>query len=151
MMLEQTGEQTERFQRIARWFEQLVPDSLTKIESIYAKHARFVDPFNDLQGIESVRQVYEHMFKTLDEPRFLVTRIASTGPLGFMTWTFSFSCRGRAQSIEGCTQFELDDEGLITLHLDYWDAAKQVYEQIPLLGSVLKMLRRKLSLPATVK
>ncbi|MEY3629436.1 MAG: hypothetical protein RLY91_1202 [Pseudomonadota bacterium] len=148
-MLEQTREQTERFQLIARWFEQLSPESLTKIESIYAKHARFVDPFNDLQGIESVRKVYAHMFESLDKPRFLVTRIASTGPLGFMTWTFSFSCRGRAQSIEGCTQFELDAEGLITLHLDYWDAAKQVYEQIPVLGSVLRMLRRKLSLPGS--
>lgn len=148
-MLEQTREQTERFQLIARWFEQLSPESLTKIESIYAKHARFVDPFNDLQGIESVRKVYAHMFESLDNPRFLVTRIASTGPLGFMTWTFSFSCRGRAQSIEGCTQFELDVEGLIILHLDYWDAAKQVYEQIPVLGSVLRMLRRKLSLPGS--
>lgn len=148
-MLEQTREQTERFQLIARWFEQLSPESLTKIESIYAKHARFVDPFNDLHGIESVRKVYAHMFESLDNPRFLVTRIASTGPLGYMTWTFSFSCRGRAQSIEGCTQFELDAEGLITLHLDYWDAAKQVYEQIPVLGSVLRMLRRKLSLPGS--
>jgi steroid delta-isomerase len=148
-MLEQTREQTERFQLIARWFEQLSPESLTKIESIYAKHARFVDPFNDLQGIESVRKVYAHMFESLDNPRFLVTRIASTGPLGFMTWTFSFSCRGRAQSIEGCTRFELDAEGLIILHLDYWDAAKQVYEQIPVLGSVLRMLRRKLSLPGS--
>ncbi len=148
-MLEQTREQTERFQLIARWFEQLSPESLTKIESVYAKHARFVDPFNDLQGIESVRKVYAHMFESLDNPRFLVTRIASTGPLGFMTWTFSFSCRGRAQSIEGCTQFELDAEDLITLHLDYWDAAKQVYEQIPVLGSVLRMLRRKLSLPGS--
>lgn len=148
-MLEHTREQTERFQLIARWFEQLSPESLTKIESIYAKDARFVDPFNGLQGIESVRKVYTHMFESLDNPRFLVTRIASTGPLGFMTWTFSFSCRGRAQSIEGCTQFELDADGLIMLHLDYWDAAKQVYEQIPVLGSVLRMLRRKLSLPGS--
>lgn len=148
-MFEQTREQTERFQLIARWFEQLSPECLTKIESIYAKHARFVDPFNNLQGIEFVRKVYAHMFESLDNPRFLVTRIASTGPLGFMTWTFSFSCRGRAQSIEGCTRFELDAEGLIILHLDYWDAAKQVYEQIPVLGSVLRMLRRKLSLPGS--
>jgi hypothetical protein len=35
------------------------------------------------------------------------------------------------------------------LHLDHWDAAAQVYEQIPLLGSVLRVLRRKLSLPGT--
>ena len=148
-MSDSISDQTERFQLIARWFEQLTAESLNEIESLYASRARFVDPFNDLQGVALVRQVFEHMFKTLEQPRFVVTRLASTGPIGFMTWTFSFTCRGRAQVIEGCTQFELDAGGLIVLHQDYWDAAAQVYEQIPLLGSVLRVLRRKLSLPGT--
>jgi hypothetical protein len=56
-------------------------------------------------------------------------------------------CRGQAQQISGCTQFELNDQGLIVLHRDYWDAGQQVYEKIPLLGSVMRMIRRKLSLP----
>jgi hypothetical protein len=38
---------------------------------------------------------------------------------------------------------------LIVLHRDFWDAAQQVYEKIPLLGSVVRMIRRKLSLPTT--
>ena len=148
-MSDSMPDQTERFQLIARWFEQLTSESLNEIESLYASRTRFVDPFNDLQGVALVRQVFEHMFKTLDQPRFVVTRMASTGPIGFMTWTFSFTCRGRDQIIEGCTQFELDADGLIVLHQDHWDAAAQVYEQIPLLGSVLRVLRRKLSLPGT--
>ena len=64
-----------------------------------------------------------------------------------MTWDFYFSCRGKAQSISGCTEFELNTEGLIVLHRDYWDAAAQVYEQIPVLGAILRFLRRKLALP----
>ena len=48
-----------------------------------------------------------------------------------MTWDFLFKCRGQAQKISGCTYFELNDQGLIILHRDYWDAAQQVYEKNP--------------------
>lgn len=136
-----------RYRAIADWFEQLSPQTLNNIEQIYAPSTRFIDPFNDLTGCRDTRRVFQHMFDTLDSPRFAVKRIASNGSSGFMTWDFHFSLRGRAQRISGCTEFELNDEGLIVLHRDYWDAAAQVYEQIPLLGAIVRFLRRKLALP----
>lgn len=138
-----------RYREIADWFEQLSPQTLNDIEQIYAPTTRFIDPFNDLNGCRDTRRVFQHMFDTLDDPRFVVKRIASNGSSGFMTWDFYFSLKGRPQSISGCTEFELNDEGLIVLHRDYWDAAAQVYEQIPVLGAFLRFLRRKLALPGS--
>ena len=137
-----------RFSEIAQWFETFTPASLEHVEDIYASDAVFIDPFNHLKGLASVRAVYQHMFDTLEQPRFVITTTVSNGHQAFMTWDFLFKCRGQAQQLSGCTQFELNDQGLIVLHRDYWDAAQQVYEKIPLLGSVLRMIRRKLSLPA---
>lgn len=137
-----------RYTEIAQWFQTLTPASLTRVEDIYASDTVFIDPFNHLKGLASVRAVYQHMFDTLEHPRFVVTTTVSNGHQAFMTWDFLFKCRGKAQQISGCTQFEINDQGLIVLHRDYWDAAQQVYEKIPLLGSVLRMIRRKLSLPA---
>jgi len=138
-----------RFSDIAHWFQTLTPESLERVGEMYAQDALFVDPFNQLTGLTSVRSVYQHMFDTLKQPRFIVTTIVERERDGFMTWDFLFECRGQAQQISGCTQFELNDQGLIVLHRDYWDAAQQVYEKIPLLGSVMRMIRRKLSLPTT--
>lgn len=138
-----------RFSDISHWFQTLTPESLERVGEMYAQDAVFVDPFNQLEGLASVRAVYQHMFDTLKQPRFVVTTIVERERDGFMTWDFLFECRGQAQQISGCTQFELNDQGLIVLHRDYWDAAQQVYEKIPLLGSVLRMIRRKLSLPTT--
>lgn len=138
-----------RFSDIADWFQTLTPASLERAGEIYAQDALFVDPFNQLTGLASVRAVYQHMFDTLEQPRFIVTTIVDRERDGFMTWDFLFECRGQAQKISGCTQFELNDQGLIVLHRDYWDAAQQVYEKIPLLGAVVRMIRRKLSLPTT--
>jgi len=138
-----------RFSEIAHWFQTLTPESLERVGEMYAHDAVFVDPFNQLTGLVSVRAVYQHMFDTLKQPRFVVTQTVERERDGFMTWDFLFECRGQAQQISGCTQFKLDDQGLIILHRDYWDAAQQVYEKIPLLGSVVRMIRRKLSLPTT--
>lgn len=138
-----------RFSDISHWFQTLTPESLERVGEMYAQDAVFVDPFNQLTGLASVRAVYQHMFDTLKQPRFVVTTFVERERDGFMTWDFLFECRGQAQQISGCTQFELNDQGLIVLHRDYWDAAQQVYEKIPLLGSVLRMIRRKLSLPTT--
>ena len=64
----------------------------------------------------------------------------------FMTWRFLFTIRGKAYVIEGGTHFILDEQGLIAIHRDYWDAAQELYEKIPVLGAVLRGLRRKLSI-----
>ena len=136
-----------RFIEIAQWFESLTADSLASVSDIYAADAVFIDPFNNLSGLQAVRAVYQHMFDTLVHPRFVVTNIVSDERQGFMNWDFLFECRNQAQKISGCTQFELNEQGRIVLHRDYWDAAQQVYEKIPLLGAILRALRRKLSLP----
>lgn len=136
-----------RFSEIAKWFETLSPESLDSVVDIYASDAVFIDPFNEIKGINFVRAVYQHMFDTLVDPRFVITKSVSAQQSGFMTWEFHFEMRGQAMCISGCTQFELNDSGLITCHQDYWDPSQQIYEKIPLLGSVLRLLRRKLALP----
>jgi len=136
----------QRYSEIANWFETLTPKSLEKVTDIYAPEAVFIDPFNTLRGVDSVRAVYQHMFDTLEQPRFVVTTTVAESSRAFMTWDFHFQRNSRALSISGCTQFELDDAGRIVLHRDYWDAAHQVYEKVPLLGGVLRLLRSKLSI-----
>jgi hypothetical protein len=136
-----------RFKEIAEWFQTMDPAALLTLEKVYAEDAIFSDPFNDLKGLESVRAVYQHMFDSLDCPRFVVTTTVVEGHRCFMTWDFLFETRKRAFSISGCTQFELNALGLIVVHRDYWDPAQQLYEKIPLLGGVLRRLRRRLSLP----
>jgi len=34
--------------------------------------------------------------------------------------------------------------GKVVEHIDYWDAAEQVYERLPLLGPILRRVRQRL-------
>jgi hypothetical protein len=137
-----------RFAEIAHWFETLTPCSLNDIEKIYSRQAMFRDPFNQVAGVSAVRQIYEHMFAQLSEPKFVITAKIVEDANAFMTWRFLFAARGKSYVIEGGTQLGLDAQGLIVIHRDYWDAAQELYEKLPVLGAILRVLRKKLSVNA---
>ena len=135
-----------RFVELAEWFETLTPETLKKIDQIYAPEATFRDPFNRVTGSSAIGLVYQHMFEHLTAPRFVIGTKLIQGADAFMTWQFLFKLRGQAYVIEGGTYFSLNAQGLIVEHRDYWDAAQELYEKIPILGAVLRALRRKLSI-----
>lgn len=131
---------------IVQWFETLTPTSLDRITDIYAADAQFKDPFNTLNGIDRIRQVYAHMFATLDQPRFVVEQEIAQGEQAFLVWRFEFRRQGRAMVIRGGTHLVCDCTGRITCHRDYWDAAEELYEHLPVIGSVLRWIKRRLAI-----
>ena len=80
--------------RISAFFETLSPESLSGIGSVYAPGARFKDPFNEVQGLAAIEQVYRHMFASLQQPRFEVTGRVLQGQECFLTWNFCFRFQG---------------------------------------------------------
>lgn len=137
---------SEQLDQIVTWFESLTPASLDDIASIYAPDALFKDPFNELLGIARIGDVYRHMFATLDTPRFVVEQRISEGLQAFLVWRFEFGLRGRAMTIRGGTHLLLDETGRIVNHRDYWDAAEELYERLPVLGTVLRWIKRRLAI-----
>jgi hypothetical protein len=135
---------------IQQGFEGLTLGGVDALAQLYAADAKFKDPFNDVQGRSAIAHIFRHMFSQVDAPKFAVTAlIAKDGAAGyspqiFMRWDFSFVARGVAQKIHGATHFEFDAQGLITLHRDYWDAAEELYEKIPVLGGLMRWLKRRL-------
>lgn len=137
-----------RLQRVVDWYERLQPADLARLDAIYADDARFVDPFNDVRGTAAITRIFAHMFATLDQPRFVVRSRMSEGDQGFLTWDFHFRSRGRgarAMSIHGATRLEFAADGRVALHRDYWDAAGELYEKLPLLGALMRWLRRRVA------
>lgn len=135
----------DAFVALCDWYETLTPASLTQIGTYYAAGVRFKDPFNDVSGLEAVRRVFLHMFETLESPRFRISHRVRQGGQAFAVWQFEFRSGGKALCIQGSTHFELDGQGKVTLHRDYWDAAEELYEHFPLLGGLLRLIKRKLA------
>ena len=138
---------TSSLDALIHWFEHLTPQTLAELSHHYAPNARFKDPFNDVQGHAAMGAIFEHMFANLHEPRFVVTGRVQQGNQAFLTWDFVFRFRRfdttTVQTVRGATHLVLDDAGRVTLHRDYWDAAEELYEKLPVVGGLMRWLKRR--------
>ena len=53
---------------------------------------------------------------------------------------------GATQTIRGATHFVLREEGgvwRVAVHRDYWDAAEELYEKLPVVGGLMRWLKNR--------
>lgn len=132
--------------RIVRLFEALTPADVERLGEYYHPEARFKDPFNEVRGVPAIQAVFRHMYAALDEPHFVVHDVLVQGDQCFLSWDFRFRMRRfdkGPQTIRGATHLRVDAAGLITEHRDYWDAAEELYEKLPVLGGLMRWLKRR--------
>ena len=134
-------------ERLVQFFEKLQPQDLPRLAQMYAQDARFKDPFNEVQGLPAIERIFAHMFEALDSPHFIVTERIVQGQQCFLVWDFRFRFKRfdtqSWQTVHGGTHLTFDDAGLVTLHRDYWDAAEELYEKLPVVGSLMRWLKRR--------
>jgi ketosteroid isomerase-like protein len=129
------------------FYQTLDVDRVPRFAEFYADDAAFKDPFNDVRGVAAIRRIFAHMFRTLREPRFVVLQALTQHDQCFVTWDFHFT-RGRggtAMLIHGATHLRFGADGRIVEHRDYWDAAEELYEKLPLIGALMRWLKRRAS------
>lgn len=135
----------QKFKDIAHYFETLTPESVGQIKKLYAPTARFKDPFNDVKGTAEIERIFQHMYVSLTQPRFVIVAQIVDGSQAFFTWEFRFKFKRfdtqTEQVVLGTTHLVLDEQGQIGLHRDYWDAAEELYEKLPVVGSLMRWLK----------
>jgi SnoaL-like domain len=133
--------------QLAEFFEKLTPESVAQLPNIYDAQARFKDPFNEVQGLAEIERIFRHMYVALDGPHFVITGQLVDGAQAFLTWEFRFRFKRfdtqTLQVVRGGSHLVFNDQGLVTLHRDYWDAAEELYEKLPLLGGVMRWLKKQ--------
>lgn len=144
-----TIDHSQHVAQIVQFFEALTPHSVAQLSQFYAPQARFTDPFNDVTGVPAISRIFTHMFVSLQQPRFVVKERVLQGAQCFLTWEFRFYFKGyragQEQVILGASHLVLASSGQITLHRDYWDTAQELYEKLPVVGSLMRWLKRRLS------
>ena len=146
---------SDALNRVIQVYESLTPESLTDLEQLYDADAHFTDPFKDVVGVSEINKIFVDMFESLQAPRFEVLTAFDAQQnndelnQAFMTWNFHFHRNSQtaeqAIRVHGSTHLVFGEGSRIVIHRDYWDAAGQLYERMPVLGSILSMLRRKIS------
>ncbi len=134
-------------ENLATFFETLSPQSVAQLQTVYDEQATFKDPFNEVQGLPEIERIFRHMYVALDQPHFVVTGQVVDGAQAFLTWEFRFRFKRfdttTLQAVRGASHVVFNEQGLVTMHRDYWDAAEELYEKLPVLGSVMRWLKKR--------
>lgn len=130
-------------QRLAQWFETLSPDSLKTIAQFYTGTAYFKDPFNEVRDIRRIEHIFSDMFVQFQQPRFVIQEQLCDGHQALLTWHFLFQWRGKDWRILGSSHLRFNADGLVEYHRDYWDASEELYEKLPVIGFVLRALKKR--------
>jgi ketosteroid isomerase-like protein len=134
--------------RVRAFYEKLAPADVDRLESVYAPGAYFRDPFNEVRGVPEIRRIFAQMFAHLDDCRFTFLDEAIDERGAFLTWDMTFRIRrlspGEMRRIHGTTHLRFAPDGRVAYHRDYWDAADELYAKLPLIGPVMRWLKRRL-------
>ena len=137
-----------RVQRLINYWQTLTPVTLAAIDDIYTGDAYFRDPFNEVRGLEKIRRLFDDMFVHLDRPSFTIVETISQDDAVILIWDFDFHIKrlnpAHARRIHGTSHIRFAADGRVSYHRDYWDAAGELYEQLPVIGTLMRWLKKRM-------
>lgn len=132
-----------------RFFETLTPETLDALRGHVTPDVRFKDPFNDVTGIDAMTAIFNDMFEKVDEPAFRVTHRAQSAEddtVWFLRWRLTGrlpALSGGDWDVAGMSEIHLAPDGRVAAHIDHWDAGRNFYERLPVIGPIIRLLRQR--------
>lgn len=131
-----------------RFYESLSLTSLDTLGAVCHEDVRFKDPFNETHGVDAYRALLEGMFESAPDITFKVLHCAYDGDVCFLRWDSQANIKALGKDpwmVKGMSELTFAEDGRVLSHIDHWDAASQFYERLPIIGRVLKLIRRRVA------
>lgn len=133
--------------QLVDYFQALTPESVADIGRYYTEEAYFRDPFNEVRGIAPLQHIFNDMFERMHGPRFTVVETIANEQGAMLIWDFDFRIKalkpGQQRRIHGLSHIRFAADGRVSYHRDYWDAASELYEQLPVVGALMRWLKKR--------
>lgn len=140
-------ETSPRLTKVIAFFETITRSSVAGLGQHYTEDAWFKDPFNEVTGHAPMLRIFEHMFEQVHEPRFVIIEAVEQDDAAFLTWEFRFRMKRfdtvTVQVVRGASHLRFAADDRIHYHRDYWDAAEELYEKLPMVGWLMRFLKRQ--------
>lgn len=135
--------------RFVSYWNNLSAADVARLGEFYTEEAVFQDPFNKVQGHVAIKHIFDDMFVRLIEPKFVITETIQEDNRVLLVWDFSFRIKALkpnlTRKIHGTSLIRFAADGRAFSHRDYWDAAGELYEKLPVIGSVMRALKRRMA------
>lgn len=118
------------------------------IESVYMPHMAFKDSFHDIEGRDAFVEYCRSLYENVKRIRFDFHEEFVRSNNAMLTWTMYYQHprlnKGKEIAVEGASHLIIGESGILS-HQDYFDGGQLLYEQVPVLGSVIQTLKKRLA------
>lgn len=134
--------------KIETFFNELTIDTMDLCDGFYAENCRFEDPLVEVDGREALREYYSSLYQHVHECRFTFGPITQEGLTCCAPWMMHLRAQlggGKLIEVPGISRITFDEATqLATFHRDYFDLGAFVYENVPILRSMVRFVKRKM-------
>ncbi|MCG9697083.1 nuclear transport factor 2 family protein [Shewanella sp. Isolate11] len=127
-------------------YSELSKDNLAALGQVYHPDIEFCDPLHRLNGLPSLVDYFEHLYQNLLSCDFKVDQVLESQQEAAVYWTMSFRHKqlngGELITISGHSHLRAQDNKVI-YHRDYLDAGAMLYEHVPVLGALVRLIKRR--------
>jgi len=117
------------------------------LRQLYADEVVFTDPIHQVAGIGDLENYFKHISQGLSFCEFEFFDTCAVDDCAWLKWVMRFSHprlgAKKVISISGAT--ELKRHKKIYSHTDFYDLGAMLYEHVPILGQVTKVLKQRLA------
>ena len=123
-------------------FARLTPDTVMPLADLYAAEVVFEDPLHRIVGLDALAAYFARLNARVEFAEFAFgTQVVTAGEAA-LTWTMTVRTRRPRQTIvvPGVSVIRFGER--VTHQRDYFDVGAMLYERLPVLGWVLRRLKR---------
>ncbi|HRP34593.1 MAG TPA: nuclear transport factor 2 family protein [Gammaproteobacteria bacterium] len=144
-MLADGGAPSRLVARFQQTFQELRHDNLSRLAAVYADDVLFEDPLHRVEGLAALTEYFERMYAGVESISFEFGEVIDAPGQAMLTWTMRMTHRrlrpGEPLALPGASHIRYDQR--VHYHRDYFDAGALLYERLPLLGTVVRAVRRR--------
>ena len=131
-----------RFQEV---FQELRHDRLALLDEVYANDIVFEDPLHRVAGLAALKAYFERMYEGVESIGFEFGDVIEAPGQAMLTWTMRMTHRrlraGEELALPGATHIRFGEK--VHYHRDYFDAGALLYERLPVLGGIVRAIRKR--------
>ncbi|MBA6337408.1 MULTISPECIES: nuclear transport factor 2 family protein [unclassified Colwellia] len=127
-------------------YQTLSTDNLDLLSKIYHRDVIFIDPIHELKGFDNLFEYFQNLYQNLSTCDFVITNIIAEKDQAAIYWTMSYQHpklnKGKLITVIGHSHIKGYEDKVI-YHRDYLDLGSMLYEQLPVLGKLIKLIKQK--------
>ncbi|MDC8455528.1 nuclear transport factor 2 family protein [Marinobacter sp. DS40M6] len=136
----------ETLGRFTQLFNNLCAGNMAELSSVYSENVTFTDPFTSVHGIDELTEYFSSAYANVISCGFDFGEPVVNGEDVCIPWVMQLRHKrirkGNPVAVEGISQLVIR-EGRVLSHRDYFDIGQLLYENLPLLGGVIRWIRNQ--------